>query len=115
MKSLLLSFLLLNSLTAPAQNIMDCTLESGSGEDHLFVYLTDTTGVQGFNIKIGSAFDGNDLLSSEYLVGALPAEAALIENTFSLSLDQVATSPRYVWVTVLLAGGGSRKIKLTTQ
>ncbi|HUM46520.1 MAG TPA: hypothetical protein PLD84_06315 [Chitinophagales bacterium] len=98
-----------------SQNIIECSLQPANGSVDLQVYLTDTSGVYGFSIKIGSAFDGNDLLNEQYVLGSLPENATLIENTFSVSLDEMNSSPKYVWVTLLLTGAGSKEIKVTAD
>lgn len=115
MKLLFFSILVLVSTSAISQNIMECSLQPGNGMEHLQVYLTDTSGVSGFNIKIGTAFDGNDLLSEQYVLSALPSNAVLSENTFSVSLDEMNGSPKYVWVRLMLAGGGFKEIKVTVD
>lgn len=103
------------SYPAWSQSIMECSLQHENSSDKLFVYLTDTAGLAGFNIKIGTVFDSDDLLSEEYLVDDLPVNATLVENTFSVMVDKITTTPSYVWVTLLLSGGGSREIKLTAE
>lgn len=115
MRSLYFSIMVLISTSAISQNIMECSLQPGNGTEHLLVYLTDTNGVSGFNIKIGTAFDGNDLLSEHYVVGALPANAVMVENTFSVALDEMSSSPKYIWVKLMLAGGGFKEIKVTVD
>ena len=107
--------LALITLSSHSQSIMDCTMKRENSSDNLFVYLTDTAGLEGFNIKIGSAFDTDDLLSEQYFVNDLPSNASLVENTFTLTVNEINTSPKYVWVTLLLAAGGSKEIKLTAK
>lgn len=110
-----LLFLLFALQSSYAQNIMDCKLQAGSNTENLFVYITDTIGVHSFHIKIGSFFDGSDLLNEEYVIGSLPGNATLVENTFSVSLDEISGSPKYVWVTLLLSDYGSKEIKVTAD
>lgn len=112
---LIFSFLLvLVSPTVFSQaRIIDCALQDGNGSSSISVILTDTVAVNGINIKVGSAFDGTDLLNEQYLITSLPGNASLVENTFSVIVDEINTSPKYLWVTLMLSGGGSKEIKLT--
>ncbi len=91
-------------------------IETNGSNSDLSVFLTDTVNFSGIEIKIGTTFDHNDLYNQEYAKASLPGDAALDLNTLILPLGTLNYSnTKYVWVKVMLIGGGYNEIKITTD
>ena len=117
MKTILLPLFLFSFQYCCSQSkLMDCMIESNGANSDLSVFLTDTVSFSGIEVKIGTAFDGSDLYNEQFDKALLPGNATLDSNTLFLPLGALNNSnAKYVWVKVMLLGGGFNEIKITTE
>ena len=117
MKTILLPLFLFCFHYGFAQSkLMDCMVETNGSNSDLSVFLTDTVNFSGIEVKIGTTFDDSDLYNEQYEKASLPGDATLDNNTLFLPLGALSyTSAKYVWVKVMLLGGGYNEIKITTE
>lgn len=91
-------------------------VETNISNSDLYVFLTDTLSFSGVNIKIGSEFDDGDLFNQEYVKASLPENATLDNYTLFIPMGALNYSgDKYVWVKVMLTGGGYQEIKITAE
>lgn len=95
---------------AQSTRILDSKVDWSTGSKQLVLYMSDSLATA-INVKIGSAFDGADILNTSYTIGT---NIFINDNMLVVPLSGVNPGEYYVEVRITLPDASTRKMQYQT-